>query len=596
MAPKATIQPWQINLEGKVHPAAVSAIKLMFDAFQDHDTAIVALNSKVEKLKPDAASASTTAAAAFVAPSADDDPSPFPYLGNVNKQIGAATYITAPTDNGGLVVVSNAAGVAVTLSAVVVAPWFASVLNVGTGSVVLTPSSGLINNAASLALPGGALVYFDGVNFWADVSAAGVTSVALTVPARQTVAGSPVTTAGTFAVTDNVQPANLVFAGPGTGTGAVPAFRAVLAADLPLATTAAVGAVKPDGTTITIDATGKISGVGGASSPTTTKGDLYGYSTAPARVPIGADGQVLTADSTQALGLKWAATSGGGGAWSALTSPAANLALTMAAFTSGFTFGAATGTPDLVTYTDTANNTGTGALLNLTVAAGSVATGLRLKQAGNQSTHPLLQMENSSAAVTARWAASDIGGQGAIQLDVAGGPFYLSRNSGLGGFGVQALLSFSGTSASKWQANLTGNIDGLTAGEVATAINNVQTMGSGSTAIILSVQNNGTHVFDVQPSSVVNKVGFANPIVTVTAAYSATSANYTILANGTFTVTIPTSGLNVGQMLVVKNIGTGTITVSAGGTVNIDGATTQPLASQYGVLRLHWNGAQWWTI
>lgn len=45
----------------------------------------------------------------------------------------------------------------------------------------------------------------------------------------------------------------------------------------------------------------------------TTKGDVLGFSTAPARVPIGADGQVLTADSTQALGLKWAAAGGGGG-------------------------------------------------------------------------------------------------------------------------------------------------------------------------------------------------------------------------------------------------------------------------------------------
>ena len=43
----------------------------------------------------------------------------------------------------------------------------------------------------------------------------------------------------------------------------------------------------------------------------TTKGDILGYDTAPNRVPIGSDGQVLTADSTKALGLKWAAASGG---------------------------------------------------------------------------------------------------------------------------------------------------------------------------------------------------------------------------------------------------------------------------------------------
>ncbi len=45
-------------------------------------------------------------------------------------------------------------------------------------------------------------------------------------------------------------------------------------------------------------------------SPLTTKGDVSGFSTVNARIPVGSNGQVLTSDSTQALGLKWAA--GGG--------------------------------------------------------------------------------------------------------------------------------------------------------------------------------------------------------------------------------------------------------------------------------------------
>lgn len=49
--------------------------------------------------------------------------------------------------------------------------------------------------------------------------------------------------------------------------------------------------------------------VGGA-SPLTTKGDLYGYSSADARIPVGTNGQVLTADSAQTLGVKWATPTG----------------------------------------------------------------------------------------------------------------------------------------------------------------------------------------------------------------------------------------------------------------------------------------------
>ena len=46
--------------------------------------------------------------------------------------------------------------------------------------------------------------------------------------------------------------------------------------------------------------------------PLTTKGDLYGFSTVPARLPVGTNAQVLTADSTASTGLAWATASSGG--------------------------------------------------------------------------------------------------------------------------------------------------------------------------------------------------------------------------------------------------------------------------------------------
>jgi len=48
----------------------------------------------------------------------------------------------------------------------------------------------------------------------------------------------------------------------------------------------------------------------GSSSPLTTKGDLYGFSTTNARIPVGTDGTFLKADSTNPLGVSYSAITG----------------------------------------------------------------------------------------------------------------------------------------------------------------------------------------------------------------------------------------------------------------------------------------------
>jgi hypothetical protein len=54
----------------------------------------------------------------------------------------------------------------------------------------------------------------------------------------------------------------------------------------------------------------------------TTKGDLYAATAAstPDRIGVGANDTVLTADSAEATGMKWAAAAGGGANWSLLNS------------------------------------------------------------------------------------------------------------------------------------------------------------------------------------------------------------------------------------------------------------------------------------
>ncbi len=73
-----------------------------------------------------------------------------------------------------------------------------------------------------------------GLPVWSAPATSGtVTSVSATVPSVLTVAGSPVTGAGTLAFDLSSQASNEVFAGPLSGANAKPSFRSLAAADIP---------------------------------------------------------------------------------------------------------------------------------------------------------------------------------------------------------------------------------------------------------------------------------------------------------------------------------------------------------------------------
>jgi len=86
--------------------------------------------------------------------------------------------------------------------------------------------------------------------------------------------------------------------------------------------------------------------------------------------------------------------------------------------------------------------------------------------------------------------------------------------------------------------------------------------------------------------------GLETAISTQTSNYTAAATDHTLNCNGTFTLTLPTAGISVGQEYYIKNIGTGTITVAS--TVNIDFSVTQTLSTQGQSLIVQWDGTQWW--
>ena len=80
----------------------------------------------------------------------------------------------------------------------------------------------------------GGTINVDPVNWVIFSSSLGsVTSVGLTMPSLFAVAGSPITSTGSFSVTLNAQAANQFLAGPTSGGSVAPTFRALSSADIP---------------------------------------------------------------------------------------------------------------------------------------------------------------------------------------------------------------------------------------------------------------------------------------------------------------------------------------------------------------------------
>jgi hypothetical protein len=242
-------------------PAEVQLhLQLIYQKLNNHALAITTASTKATTIS-NTTVIQETAGGTPGPPPPPPPVSPISALGTVNNQSGATAYTTQPGDNGALLVLSDAAPIAVTLNTGVGSPWMCFVANQGTGTATLTPATGTISyaahpGAASMPVLGGycCLIVFEGTNFWAWTE--------------------PIVPVNTPGVAHQFLSAyNAV---TGVFTQAQPDFTDISGvatpAQLPVATTSAFGAMKPDGTTVTI-AAGVISSVGAGGG--ITAGELH---------------------------------------------------------------------------------------------------------------------------------------------------------------------------------------------------------------------------------------------------------------------------------------------------------------------------------
>lgn len=175
MSTTPPITAWVPKVSAEPSPAEIHRLfTLAFQKLGNHATAFGIQQAKINAIK---GGTSTTiveggGGGGSIIPPPPATPGGIP----VNNQSGQTAYSTASTDDGALIVLSDASAIAISLTSQS-PPWSCFITNqsaLGAGTATLTPASGTISyagnpGAASMPLLGGysTIVAFDGTAWWA---------------------------------------------------------------------------------------------------------------------------------------------------------------------------------------------------------------------------------------------------------------------------------------------------------------------------------------------------------------------------------------------------------------------------------------------
>ena len=162
-------QPYFPQIDQSIDPKVSRHLQNLYTAINQHDLAIIKVNSKASNLQTSAAAASTTEIVS--SSSSSSNVNNFTGLGSVNDQESVVSYTLQQSDNGALITISDASAIAISLNSNITSPFFCFLSNLGSSaSATLTPTTGTVNgNATFTLLPNSlSVIVFSGGNWWAS--------------------------------------------------------------------------------------------------------------------------------------------------------------------------------------------------------------------------------------------------------------------------------------------------------------------------------------------------------------------------------------------------------------------------------------------